>query len=89
VAFAAKDRSSGFWLERNAIVLAAIIANDLESGLIAILADHRGRLLLRTAICTPLRRRHISLIKEFLFFFGKNELFLALNTSGFNIRHCT
>ena len=64
-------------------MFAAMIADDFKSRR-RICARRR---LFRTAFRTALRLRHITLIKSFLFFFGKKKNFLALNTGQFYVRH--
>jgi hypothetical protein len=75
--------AANFWLERNLIVSAAIIANNLIPG--------RSIFALRSffgaALSTSLRRHHVPLIKCFLIFFAKDKYLAALNTRDFNVRH--
>jgi hypothetical protein len=83
VTIPAEYRSADLWLERNLIVLAAVIANYLKS-LWCIFAKRR---LFRAAIRTPLWRRHVTLIKDLLVLFSKDKDLFALNTWYFCIRH--
>jgi hypothetical protein len=67
VAFATKNRTSDFRLERNAVVLAAVIANDLEFLLsVAALGG-----FLCAALLATLRRSHVPLIKRLLLFLSE------------------
>jgi hypothetical protein len=81
---AAKNGTAKLWLERNLIVLATVIADDIET-LWSVVAK-RG--FFRTALGTPLRRHHVALVKNLLFLFGEKKNILALNTRNLNIRHC-
>lgn len=83
MALPAQDRSANFRLKRHLVVPPAVITHDLElSGRIL---SSRG--LLRAAFLAALRRRHITLVKHFLFLFGKQESFFALNANRLDIRH--
>ncbi len=84
MALAAKDAAANFWLERNLIVLAAMVAHDLKP----LRSVRRQRGLFPATLWAPLRRHHIPLIKKVLFLFGKRKGVLALNASCFNVRHC-
>lgn len=70
-------------LERDLIVSATVITNDLETlrSLIA-LARFFG-----AALCTTLGRHHIALVKDFLFLFREQKNFFALHARGFYVRH--
>ena len=81
--FATEDRPPDLWLERNLVMLAAVIADDLEP-LSGIVAFSR---LLRAALSTALRRHHVPLVKDLLFLFGEKESVFTLNASGLNVRH--
>jgi hypothetical protein len=83
VAFAAQNCSTDLRLKRNMIVLAAVVADDLEF-VRRIVARTR---FFRTAFRTSLRLHHISLVENFLLFFRKKKDFFALNTRNFYIRH--
>jgi hypothetical protein len=83
VAFATQDRASHFWLEGDLVVLAAVVTDYLEA-LGGILPLAR---FFRTALCTPLRRHHVALVKDLLFLFSEKERFFALNASGLDVRH--
>ena len=81
---AAEDWTPNLRLERNLIVLAAMITNNFESFL---------RIISRSgffcpAFRTPLRRHQIPLIKDLLFLFCKKKSFLALYADSFNVGHC-
>jgi hypothetical protein len=82
-AFFAEDRAPDFWLKGNVVVLAAMIANDLET----LRRIFRCRRLFRAAFRAALRGHHITLIEHLLFFLGKKKDLLTLNTRDFNIRH--
>jgi len=64
-------------------MLSAMVADYIKT-LWRILACGR---LFRTAFGAPLRRHHIPLIEDFLFFFGKKKSLSTLNTRRFYIRH--
>jgi len=64
-------------------VFAAMVADDFKFGR-GIFARYR---FLRTAFRTPLRRHHITLVKNFLFFLREKKSFLTLDTWDLNIRH--
>jgi len=81
--FATQNGAPDFWLKRDVIVLAAMVADNFK---LARRIRARRRFF-RAAFQASLRRRHISLIKNFLFFFGKNKDFFALNTRDFYVRH--
>ena len=81
--FSAQNRTPDFWLKRHGVVLAAVIANYLKT----IRRVCAARRFFRAAFQTSLRRRHISLVKNPLFFFGKKKSFTALHASHFNIGH--
>ena len=83
MAFAAQHGAANFRLERNAVVLAAVVANDLKF-LLSV-----GALggLLGTALRTSLRRGHVPLIKRLLLFLGEKKSFFTLNANGFDVRH--
>jgi hypothetical protein len=83
VAFAAQNGATDFGLKRDVIVFAAIVADDFKSAR-RVFARRR---FFRAAFRASLRRRHISLVENFLLFLGKEKDFLALNTRNFNIRH--
>jgi hypothetical protein len=70
-------------LKRNLIVLAAMVADDLEFGRRIIARDG----FFRAAFRASLRRHHIALVENFLFFFREKKNFLALDTRDFDIRH--
>lgn len=83
VAFTAEDGAADLGLKRYLVVLAAMVANDLEPFRSAF-AD-RG--LFGTALRAPLRRHHITLIEGLLLFFGEKKGLFALNTRSFHVRH--
>ena len=70
-------------LERNRVMLAAVVAYDLKP--CSRIGCDSG--FLRTAFCTPLRRHHISLVKKVLFFLCKEKDLAALYTRYFDIGH--
>jgi hypothetical protein len=83
MALAAKDRTPDFWLERDLVMLSAMIANDLEFlGRI-----HAGCGLFRATFSATLGRRHVALVEHFLFFFREEKRLFALNANGLNVRH--
>jgi len=81
--FPAQNRAPDFRLKRNVIVLAAMVADDLKFGR-RICSDSR---FFRAAFLTSLRLWHISLIKNFLFFFCKKKRLSALHTRNFYVGH--
>ena len=83
MAFLAENGSADFRLERDLVVFAAIVADDLKAGW-RIFARRR---FLCAALCAPLRRHHITLVKRFLFFFGEQKDLFTLNTRDFNVGH--
>jgi hypothetical protein len=81
--FTAKDCSPNLRLKWNLIVLAAVVANDLEAlGCVIALPRFFG-----PTLCAPLRRHHVSLVKDLLFFFGEKEGLFTLNASSLDVRH--
>jgi len=74
-----------FRLKRNVVVFAAVVADDFKASRRIPCAD--GRRFFRAAFLTSLRRGHIALVKSFLFLFGKNEIFAALNARNFYVGH--
>jgi hypothetical protein len=83
VTLAAQNLAPDFRLKRDVVVLAAMVADDFVF-LRRICALRR---FFRAAFRTPLRRHHIALVKNILFFLGKEKDVFALNTRNFNIRH--
>jgi hypothetical protein len=83
VAIATQNGPPNFRLKRNLIVLAAMIANDLES-LRLIFTLPR---FLRPALRTPLRRHHVALVKDLLLLFGEKKGLFTLNARCFDVRH--
>lgn len=79
----AEHRAPDFRLKRNGVMPSAIIANHFVP-FRCIFALGR---FFRTALRTPLRRHHVSLIKDFLIFFAKYKYVLALDTRNFYVRH--
>lgn len=79
----AEHRAPYFWLKRNGVVTAAIVADDLKT-LRRILAQ---RSLFRAAFRAPLRRHHVPLVIHLLIFFTKDKDLFALNTRDFDIWH--
>jgi hypothetical protein len=81
--FATKYGSANFRLKRYLVVLAAVVANDLEAfSSIVTFSD-----LFRTTFSTPLRRHHVPLVEDFLLLFGEKERLFTLNASGLDVRH--
>jgi len=70
-------------LKGHLVVLAAVVANDIE------LARSIGPecRFLRPAGGTSLRRHHITLVKYLLILFRKDKDFSALNTRDLDVRH--
>jgi hypothetical protein len=85
VTLAAQDGAAEFWLERNVIVFAAVVANDVET----FRRVHRSCRFFRAAFCAALRGQHIALVKYLLLLFSEEKGLLALNTRNFNVRHLT
>ncbi len=83
MAFAAKDGTAYFWLERYLVVFAAVVANYLES----FRSIFRSGDLFRAALRAPLRRHHVPLVEHFLFLLREEKRLLALDTNSFNVRH--
>jgi len=83
MAFTAKHGPPDLRLKRHLIKFSAMIANDIEAS--RSILTRSG--LFRATFGTPLRRHHITLIKDFLFFFGKKESLFTLKTRRFYIRH--
>jgi hypothetical protein len=83
VALAAKYGTAYLWLERYLVVLAAMIANYLESFRHLL----TGGRLFRAALCATLRRHHVPLVEHFLFLFREEKRLLALDTNSFHVRH--
>ena len=83
MALTAEDGAAKFWLERNMIVLAAVVANDVET----FRRVHRRSRFFRAAFCAALRGQHIALVKYLLLLFSEEKGLLALNTRNFNVRH--
>ena len=71
------------WLERNTVVLAAVVADNLEF-LWRIVALSS---FLCAALRTPLRSSHVLLVKRFLLFLSEKKNFLTLNARCFYVRH--
>ena len=78
-----QDRPARFWLERNLVVLAAVVANDLES--LSSIVTFSG--FFRTTFCTPLWRHHVPLVKDLLLLFGEKKRLFTLNAGGLDVRH--
>jgi hypothetical protein len=83
VTFPAQNGAADLWLERNAIVLAAVIADYLES-FRSVIAQCR---FFRPAFRAPLRSGHVPLVKHLLIFFAEEKCFFALNANRFNVGH--
>jgi hypothetical protein len=83
VAFTTQDRPSDLRLKRDLIVLAAIVADYLET----LWRVGSVRRFLGTTLCTTLRSHHVALVEYLLFLLCKQESFLALNARGFDVRH--
>jgi hypothetical protein len=84
MAFPAEDRAAHLWLERHLIVLAAVVTHDLES--LRCVVAFSG--LLRSALGASLRRHHVPLVKDLLFFLCEKKGLFTLNARGFDVRHC-
>jgi len=79
----AQHRASDFRLKRDVIVFAAVVADNIET-------DGRvfaARRFFRAAFRTPLRRHHIPLVKNSLFFFREKKNVFTLHARHFSIRH--
>ena len=83
MAIATQDGSPDFRLERDLIVLPAIVANYLVSLRCSITLTR----FFRPALRTSLRRHHITLVKDLLFFLGEKKGLFTLNARGFDVRH--
>lgn len=83
VAFATEYGTSYFRLKWYLIVLAAVVADDLETPW----SVSTNRSLFTAAFRAPLRRHHVALIEGFLLFFGEKKGVFTLNTRCFNVRH--
>jgi hypothetical protein len=84
VTFLAQHGAPNFRLKRNAVVPAAMIADNFKTrrGVFA----QSG--FFRAASLAALRLRHISLIKNFLVFFGKKKNLFTLNARNLKVGHC-
>ena len=80
---ATENGSANLWLKRHLVVPSAIVANDLEP--FSSIVTFSG--LFGTTFCTPLRRHHVPLVKDFLLLFGEKERLFTLNASGLDVRH--
>lgn len=78
-----EDGAPNLWLKRDGVMPSAIIANHF----VPFWRIFAKRRLLRPALRTPLRRHHVSLIKDLLIFFAKYKYVLALDTRNFYVRH--
>ena len=83
VALLTHHRSAHFWLKGHGVMLAAVVANDLEPRR-CILA---GRGFFRATSRTPLRRHHVALVIKLLVLFCKEENLLALYAWDLDIGH--
>ncbi|HEY2865512.1 MAG TPA: hypothetical protein VGJ02_00345 [Pyrinomonadaceae bacterium] len=83
VTLTAEHGPADFGMERDLVVLPAVIADYVET-LGSILADAR---FLRSAFGTALRRHHVALIEHLLFLFREQKDLLTLHTRNFYIRH--
>jgi hypothetical protein len=83
MAIAAENSAAHLRLERHLVVLAAVVANDLEffRGVLA------ARCFLRATFLAALRGRHVALVEHFLILFREQERFLALDAYGLYIGH--
>ncbi len=81
--FPAQHRPACFRLKRDLIVLAAIVANDLEAFRRLFVRSS----LFRTAFRTALWLHHIALVESFLLLLREDEDLFALNTWDLDIRH--
>jgi hypothetical protein len=82
--FFAQHGASYFRLKRNAVVFAAMVADNFETRL----SISTSRSFFTAAGRATLRLWHISLIKQFLLFFGKKKNLFTLNAWNFKIGHC-
>ena len=83
VTFATQHRPTDLRLKRNLIVLAAVVANDLES--LSSVITVSG--FFRTTFCAPLRRHHVPLVKDLLLLFGEKKRLFTLNACSLDVRH--
>jgi hypothetical protein len=67
------------------VVLAAMVANDLEA--LRSVGTSSSSRLFRATLCTSLRMHHIVPVKIVLFLFSEPKNVLALNAGNLNIRH--
>src|SRR5215207_6782873 len=81
--FATQHGTADLWLKWNLIVLAAVVANDLEAFWCAV----AFACFLGSALRTTLRRHHVSLVKDLLLLFGEKEGVFTLNARCFEVRH--
>ena len=79
----AQNRATGFRLKRNVVVFTAVVADDFKS--LRCICSACG--ILWATLRTSLRRRHIVLVKIFLFLLGKNKVFAALHARNFYVGH--
>ena len=83
MALLTQDRPADLRLEGYLIVLAAIVADDLETRRSVVSGGH----FLRSALQAALRGCEISLIEGFLFFFSEKKCLFTLHTRSFYIGH--
>ena len=83
MAILAQHRAANLWLERDSVVPAAVVTNDLKSR--RSIVPHRR--FFRTAPRAPLGRHHIPLVKKFLIFFAENKDLFTLHTRDIDIWH--
>jgi hypothetical protein len=85
MALATKHGPSNLWMERDLIMLTAIIANYIEAFRRVFAAA--GCRLFRAAFCATLWGHHIALVEHLLFLFCEQKDLLTLNTRNFYVRH--
>ena len=83
MAFPTKDRTPHLRLERDLIVLAAMIADYLKTLWRILTAPG----FFCAAFCAPLRCHQIALVKDLLFLLREQKRFLALNADCFDVGH--
>ena len=81
--FAAKDRTADLGMERNLVVLAAIVADDVKPFSIIICRSS----FLASTFCATLGSHHVALVEHLLLLFGKHEDLFTLHTRNFYVRH--
>ena len=81
--FTAKNGSPDLGMERDLVMLSAIVTNDIET--LWRIVTCRG--FFGSAFGATLRSHHIALVKHLLFLFGEQKDLFTLHTRNFYVRH--